>query len=66
MSFDQSSFEKLRFDLFDFDNLLLNNTNNPYENMFNNLSQIDSAFYTVEEATTSFKKSMIKLFLSYA
>ena len=34
MSFD----EKLRFDPFGFDNVLLNITNNPDENIFNNLS----------------------------
>ena len=59
MSFDESNFEKLdrfeRFDPFGFDNVLLNNTNDPDENIFNNLSQIDSVFYAVEEAPTSLK-----------
>ena len=55
MSFDESNFEKLRFDPFGFDNVLLNNTNDPDENIFNNLSQIDSVFYAVEEAATSLK-----------
>ena len=45
MSFDESNFEKLdRFERFD-----------PDENIFNNLSQIDSVFYAVEEAPTSLK-----------
>ena len=53
MSFDDNNFEKLRFDTFGFDNVLLNNTNNPDKNMFNNLREIDSSFYAVEEAATS-------------
>ena len=56
MSFDESNFEKLRFNTFGFDNVLLNNTNDSDENIFNNLSQIDSVFYDVEEAATSLKK----------
>ena len=62
MSFDESNFEKLRFDPFGFDNILLSNTNDPDENIFNNLSPIDSVFYAVEEAVTSFKKSNDKTF----
>ena len=62
MSFDESNFEKLRFDPFGFDNVLLNNTNNPDENIFNNLSQINSVFYAVEEAATSSKKFNNKIF----
>ena len=62
MSFDESNFEKLKFDPFDFDNVLLNNTNDPDENIFNSLNQIDSVFYAVEEATTSFKKFNDKTF----
>ena len=62
MSFDKSNFEKLRFDRFGFDNVLLNNTNDPDENMFNNLSQIDSVFYAAEEAATNFKKLNDKTF----
>ena len=55
MSFNEKNLERLRFDPFDFDNVLLNNTNDPDENIFNNLSQIDSVFYAVEEAATSLK-----------
>ena len=62
MSFDENNFEKLRFDSFGFDNVLLNNTNDPNENIFNNLSQVDSAFYAVEEAAASFKKFNGKTF----
>ena len=62
MSFDESNFEKLSFDAFGFDNVLLNNTNDPDENIFNNLSQIDSVFYAVGEAATSFKKINNKTF----
>ena len=62
MSFDESNFEKLRFDPCGFDNVLLNNTNDLDENIFNNLSQIDSVFYAVEEAATSFKKFSDKTF----
>ena len=54
MSFDESNFEKLRFDPFGFENVFLNNTNDLDENIFNNLSQIDSVFYAVKEAATSF------------
>ena len=54
MSFDESNFEKLRFDPFGFENVFLNNTNDLNENIFNNLSQIDSVFYAVKEAATSF------------
>ena len=53
MSFDNNNFEKLRFDPFVFDNVLLNNTNDPDKNMVNNLREIDSFFYAVEEAATS-------------
>ena len=62
MNFDGSNFEKLRFDPFGFDNVLLNNTNDPDENIFDNLSQIDSVFYAVEEAATRFKKFNDKTF----
>ena len=62
MSFDESNFEKLRFNPFGFDNVLLNNTNDPDGNIFINLSQIDSVFYAVEEATTSLKKINDKTF----
>ena len=62
MSFDESNFEKLRLDPFGSDNVLLNNTKDPNENIFNNLSQIDSVFYAVEEAATSFKKINDKTF----
>ena len=41
MSFDENNFEKLRFNLFGFDNVILNNTNDPDENIFNDLGQID-------------------------
>ena len=56
MIFEENNFEKLRFNPFGFDNILLNHTNDPYENIFNSLSQIDSVFYAVEEAAASFKK----------
>ena len=56
MTFEENNFEKLRFNPFGFDNVLLNHTNDPYENIFNSLSQIDSVFYAVEEAAASFKK----------
>ena len=62
MSFNENNFEKLRFDRFGFDNVLLNNTNDPDKNIFNNLSQIDSVFYAVEEAATSLKKFNDKTF----
>ena len=48
--------ENPRFDPFGFGNVLLNNTNAPDENIFHNLSQIDSVSYAVEGATTSLKK----------
>ena len=41
MSFDENNFENLRSHPFGFDNVLLNNTNDPDENIFNNLNQID-------------------------
>ena len=63
MRFGENNFEKLRFDPFCLDNVLLSNTNGPDENIFHNLSQIDSVFYAVEEAAKSFKNSVIKLFL---
>ena len=44
MRFDESNFEKITFDPFDFDNVLLNNTNNPDENIFSNLTHVDSVF----------------------
>ena len=44
MSFDENNFERLSFDPFGFDNVLLNNTNDPDENIFINLSQVDSVF----------------------
>ena len=56
MSFDENNFEKLRFNPFGFDNVLLD------KNIFNNLSQIDSVFCAVEEAATSFKKFNDKIF----
>ena len=62
MSFDENNFEKLRFDPLGFDNVLLNNTNAPDENIFHNLCQIDSVFYTFEEAATSLKKFNDKTF----
>ena len=65
MRFDENNFEILRFDHFGFDNVLLNNTNDPDKSIFINLSQIDSVFYAVEEAATSFKNSMTKLFLCH-
>ena len=65
MSIDENNFEKLRFNLFGFDNGLLNNTNDPDENIFNNLNQIDSDFYAAEEAATSLQNSVIKHFLCY-
>ena len=63
MRFDENNFEKLRFDPFGFDNVLLNNTNAPDENIFHNLSQIDSVFYAVKEAAKILTNSVIKLFL---
>ena len=66
MSFGENSFEKLRFYPCSFDNVLLNNGNDPDENIFNNESQIiDSVFYAVEEAAVSFKKFNDKPFLCY-
>ena len=65
MNFDENNFEKLRFDPFGFGNVLLNNTNAPDENIFHNLGQIDSVFYGFQEAATTFKNSMVKLFLCY-
>ena len=62
MSFDENNFKKLRFDLFGFDNVPLNDTNDSDKNIFNNWSQIDSVFYAVEEAATSFKKLHDKTF----
>ena len=56
MSFDENNFEKLRFDPFGFDNVLLD------KNIFNNISQIDSVFCAVEEAVTSLKKFNDKIF----
>ena len=53
---------KTRFDPFSFDNVFLNNTSDPDENMLNNLSQIDLLFYAVEEAATSLKKFSHKNF----
>ena len=64
MSFDENSFERLSFDPFGFDNVLLNNTNDPDENIFINLSQVDSVF-TEGKQQQVLKKSMIKLFLLY-
>ena len=40
MSFDENSFEKVRFDPFGSDNIFLNNISDPDEIIFNNLSQI--------------------------
>ena len=62
MSFEENNFEKLRFDPFGFGNVILNNTNDPDENIFNNLSQIDSVFYAVEEAATRLKQFNDKTF----
>ena len=62
MIFDKNNFEKLRFEPFGFGNVLLNNTNAPDENIFHNLSQIDSVFYAFEEAATSLKKFNDKTF----
>ena len=39
MSFEENNFEKLRFNPYRFDNVILTNTNDPNENIFNNLSQ---------------------------
>ena len=64
MSFDENNFERLSFDPFGFDNVLLNNTNDPDENIFINLSQVDSVF-TEGKQQQVLKKSMIKLFLLY-
>ena len=55
MSFHESNFERLRFDPNGLDNILLNNTNDPDENIFNSLSQKHSVFYVAEEAAKSFK-----------
>ena len=63
MRFDENNFEKLRLDPFGFDNVFLNNTNVPDENIFHNLSQIDSVFYAVEEAAKFLTNSVIKIFL---
>ena len=52
MSFDENNFKKLRFNPFGFGNVLLNDTNDSDKNIFNNLSQIDSVFYAVEQAAT--------------
>ena len=38
MNFNENIFEKLRFDPFGSDNVLLNNNNDPDENIFSNLS----------------------------
>ena len=64
MRFDEKNFEKLKFDPFDFDNVLLNNTNNPDENIFNNLTQIDSVFYDVEKQQQVKNNSVVKLSLT--
>ena len=50
------------FDLFCFYNVLLNNTNDPDKNIFNDLSQIDSVFCAVKEAAASLKKFNDKTF----
>ena len=50
MRFDENNFENLRLDPFGFDNVRLNNTNDPDENIFNNFMHIDSVFYAAEEA----------------
>ena len=36
MSFDENNFKKLRFDLFGFNNVPLNDTNDSDKNIFNN------------------------------
>ena len=62
MSFDENNFENLRFDQFGFDNVLLNKTNDPDKSILNNLSQIDSVFYAVEEVAATLKKFNDKTF----
>ena len=62
MSFDENDFERLRFDPFGLYNVLLNNTNDSDENIFNNLSQIGLVFHAVEEVATSLKKFNNKTF----
>ena len=62
MSFEENNFEKLGFDPFGFGNVILNNTNDPDENIFNNLSQTDSVFYAIEEAATRLKQFNDKTF----
>ena len=65
MSFDENSLEKLKFDPFGFDNVILNKTSDPDGSIFNNLIQIDSVFYAVEEAATSLKNILVELFFCY-
>ena len=62
MTFEENNFEKLRFNHFGLDSVLLNHTNDPYENIFNNLSQVDSVFYAVEETEQVLKKFNDKTF----
>ena len=61
MSFDKNNFERLRFVPF-VHNVFSNKTNDPDKNTFNNSNQIDSIFYAIEEAATSFKKFNDKTF----
>ena len=56
------SLDENRFDPFGSENVLINNTNNPGQNVFNNISQIGPVFYAVEEAATSFKKFNDKMY----
>ena len=56
------SLDENRFDPFGSENVLVNNTNDPGENIFNNISQIGPVFYAVEEAATSFKKFNDKMY----
>ena len=51
----QLLFKKLKLDSFGFDSVISNNNADPDENIFNILSHI--AFYAVEEAATSLKKT---------
>ena len=62
MSFDENDFERLRFDPFGLYNVLLNNTNDSDEDIFNNLSQIGLVFHAVEEVATNLKKFNNKTF----
>ena len=65
MSFDENNFEKPRFNPFGFDNVLLNNTNAPNENMLNNLSQVEPVLMLLKKLHQVLKKLNDKLFLRY-